>query len=592
MSTESSANEIASSNGQNGNDENLDGFSQLQDLTSKRLLIEPSEIVLNDYINHMKMELYGRGETMIQVGAGSEGEDGDGLSAEDCDKVVASLEKVASKLDCSLTLLRTKEVEDGKETRDFLIRRRLEAEADFCEVRIAVVGNVDAGKSTLLGVLTHNCLDNGRGHARQKLFRHKHEIETGRTSSVGNEILGFDSNGQVVNTPSHGSSLDWTDICNKSSKVLTFVDLAGHEKYLKTTVFGLTGHLPDFCLIVVGSNAGMIGMAKEHLGLALALNLPVMCVVTKIDMTPPNVMKETLSVLGKLLRSSGVRKLPLLVQEHKHAVIAAQNFCSERVAPIFRVSSVTGEGLDNLKTFFNLLQPRIPTGKINDRAEFTVDDVFSVPGVGTVVSGTLVSGKVKAGDTMLMGPDSMGKFEQVHIKSIHRKRLPVQEVVAGQAAAFALKKIKKNQVRKGTAFIGLGGEVPKAVWEFRGEVVILHHPTTIMTNYQAMVHVGAVRQTAQITWMSTEALRTGDKAIVNFKFVKTPEWIQTGRRFVFREGRTKAVGTVVELVYGPPPADVMRNKMKHRKSNQAPKPDSNRSKRKQDIKAKTVQVVS
>ena len=129
-------------------------------------------------------------------------------------------------------------------------------------------------------------------------------------------------------------------------------------------------------------------------------------------------------------------------------MIAAQNFCSERVAPIFRVSSVTGEGLDNLKTFFNLLQPRIPTGKINDRAEFTVDDVFSVPGVGTVVSGTLVSGKVKAGDTMLMGPDSMGKFEQVHIKSIHRKRLPVQEVVAGQAAAFALKKIKKNQVRK------------------------------------------------------------------------------------------------------------------------------------------------
>lgn len=592
MSTESSTNEIASSNGQNGNDENLDGFSQLQDLTSKRLLVDPSEIILNDYINHMKMELYGRGETMIQVGAGSEGEDGDGLSAEDCDKVVVSLEKVASKLDCSLTLLRTKEIENGKETRDFLIRRRLEAEADFCEVRIAVVGNVDAGKSTLLGVLTHNCLDNGRGHARQKLFRHKHEIETGRTSSVGNEILGFDSNGQVVNTPSHGSSLDWTDICNKSSKVLTFVDLAGHEKYLKTTVFGLTGHLPDFCLIVVGSNAGMIGMAKEHLGLALALNLPVMCVVTKIDMTPPNVMKETLSVLGKLLRSSGVRKLPLLVQEHKHAVIAAQNFCSERVAPIFRVSSVTGEGLDNLKTFFNLLQPRIPTGKINDRAEFTVDDVFSVPGVGTVVSGTLLSGKVKAGDTMLMGPDPMGKFEQVHIKSIHRKRLPVQEVVAGQAAAFALKKIKKNQVRKGTAFIGLGGEVPQAVWEFRGEVVILHHPTTIMTNYQAMVHVGAVRQTAQITWMSTEALRTGDKAIVNFKFVKTPEWIQTGRRFVFREGRTKAVGTVVELVYGPPPADVMRNKMKHRKSNQAPKPDSNRSKRKHDFKAKPIQVVS
>lgn len=107
---------------------------------------------------------------------------------------------------------------------------------------------------------------------------------------------------------------------------------------------------------------------------------------------------------------------------------------------------MTGEGLDNLKTFFNLLQPRIPTGKIGDRPEFTVDDVFSVPGVGTVVSGTLMSGKIKAGDTLLMGPDSIGKFEQVQIKSIHRKRLPVTEVIAGQAAAFALKKVKKNQV--------------------------------------------------------------------------------------------------------------------------------------------------
>lgn len=111
---------------------------------------------------------------------------------------------------------------------------------------------MDAGKSTLLGVLTHGELDNGRGFARQKLFRHKHEIESGRTSSVGNDILGFDSEGNVVNKPdSHGGSLEWTKICEKSTKVITFIDLAGHEKYLKTTVFGMTGHLPDFCMLMV-----------------------------------------------------------------------------------------------------------------------------------------------------------------------------------------------------------------------------------------------------------------------------------------------------------------------------------------------------
>lgn len=73
--------------------------------------------------------------------------------------------------------------------------------------RVAVVGNVDAGKSTLLGVLTHGELDNGRGTARQRLFRHKHEMESGRTSSVGNDILGFNQEGRVVNkTDGHGEN--------------------------------------------------------------------------------------------------------------------------------------------------------------------------------------------------------------------------------------------------------------------------------------------------------------------------------------------------------------------------------------------------
>lgn len=70
--------------------------------------------------------------------------------------------------------------------------------------RVAVVGNVDAGKSTLLGVLTHGELDNGRGFARQRLFRHKHELESGRTSSVGNDILGFDGTGRYIEFPNYG----------------------------------------------------------------------------------------------------------------------------------------------------------------------------------------------------------------------------------------------------------------------------------------------------------------------------------------------------------------------------------------------------
>lgn len=161
---------------------------------------------------------------------------------------MATLQSLAATLECSCVKLRERQEASGF-IAQYLIRRLLD-QSDFLEIRVAVVGNVDAGKSTLLGVLTHAELDNGRGHARQKLFRHKHEMESGRTSSVGNDILGFDSEGNVVNQPEHGS-LDWVKICEKSSKVITFIDLAGHERYLKTTVFGMTGHAPDFGMLMV-----------------------------------------------------------------------------------------------------------------------------------------------------------------------------------------------------------------------------------------------------------------------------------------------------------------------------------------------------
>ena len=60
----------------------------------------------------------------------------------------------------------------------------------------------------------------------------------------------FILSGNVVNKPEHGS-LDWVKICERSSKVITFIDLAGHERYLKTTVFGMTGHAPDFGMLMV-----------------------------------------------------------------------------------------------------------------------------------------------------------------------------------------------------------------------------------------------------------------------------------------------------------------------------------------------------
>ena len=72
-------------------------------------------------------------------------------------------------------------------------------------------------------------------------------------------------------------------------------------------------------------------------------------------------------------------------------------------------------------------------------AEFSIDEAFHVPGVGTVVSGTMFAGAARPGDAMMLVPDTFGEFLPVSIKSVHSKRMAVTVVVAGQTAAFALK---------------------------------------------------------------------------------------------------------------------------------------------------------
>uniref|UniRef100_A0A5K3ESD2 Tr-type G domain-containing protein n=1 Tax=Mesocestoides corti TaxID=53468 RepID=A0A5K3ESD2_MESCO len=448
--------------------------------------------------------------------------------------------------------------------KDFLLRQVI-GDRDFIDIRVAVVGNVDAGKSTMLGVLTHGELDNGRGLARQHLFRHKHELESGRTSSVSNNILGFDADGKVVNRAVHGK-LDWAKICQASTKVITFIDLAGHERYLKTTVFGLTGFAPDYAMLMIGANAGIVGMTKEHLGLALALSVPVFVVITKVDMCPTNVLNETVNYLFRLLKSPGCRKMPVLVSTQDGVVCSATNFTSERMCPVFLVSNVTGSNLDLLTSFLNLLStPRSNMDSspypLDKPAEFQIDELFTVPGVGAIVSGTCMSGVISVNDNLQLGPDTSGRFFPVLVKSIHRKRMPVQSVKAGQTASFSLKRPKGCQLRRGMVLLAKGTDAVSCV-NFTATVLVLHHPTTISVGYQAMVHAGPIRQTATILSIGAgqgeERLRTGDKAEVHFAFINHPEFLHKGTRLIFREGKTKAVGTVNHIVpYQPvlaPPA--------------------------------------
>ncbi len=104
---------------------------------------------------------------------------------------------------------------------------------------------VDAGKSSICGVLTSGELDDGRGSARSKIFVHRHEHQNGRTASISQHVYGFTAehepvfNSAPANAPSLVKTRAWTSIVSQSKKILTFVDLCGHESYLHTSITGL-----------------------------------------------------------------------------------------------------------------------------------------------------------------------------------------------------------------------------------------------------------------------------------------------------------------------------------------------------------------
>lgn len=162
--------------------------------------------------------------------------------------------------------------------------------------------------------------------------------------------------------------------------MITFIDLAGHHKYLHTTIFGLTSYCPDCALLLVSANTGIgtrgragrgrrgcppssslgrlrsgsqrnspflpsphshmltrlschvpsfseaAGTTREHLGLALALKVPFFVVVSKVDLCAKTTVERTVRQLERVLKQPGCHKVPMLVTSEDDAVTAAQQF--------------------------------------------------------------------------------------------------------------------------------------------------------------------------------------------------------------------------------------------------------------------------
>merc|ERR1712232_1542081 len=182
-------------------------------------------------------------------------------------------------------------------------------------IRIAVVGNVDAGKSTMIGTLTTSCLDDGRGKSRTSIMKHRHEIESGRTSTATTHLMGFHSTGEPVvgRDKLRAKRKTEDEVARESHRIVTLMDLAGHEKYLKTTIHGVSSGMADYSLILVNSRHPPTHMTQHHLNLCCSYGIPVIVIFTKIDGCPEHAMKTSKQELYRLLRAPDIGKKPFVI---------------------------------------------------------------------------------------------------------------------------------------------------------------------------------------------------------------------------------------------------------------------------------------
>ena len=366
-----------------------------------------------------------------------------------------------------------------------------EIEPQSEQLRLSLTGSTTSGKSSLLGTLLTSTLDNGRGKSRLSLLKHRHEIVSGVTSSLAQELIGYqkaalvnnDTNTKIINYAS-GNVSSWNDIhsASENGRLVFVTDSAGHPRYRRTTVRGLVSWAPHWTLCCVAADDGEdstgrvgataspseilgsagvgVDLSKAHLELCLKLNLPLVIVITKLDIASKFGLRNTLTKILTTLKAAGRKPAILSSSPEQRGEPQLQSIAKDDeddakrtvastppaelhlLVPIVLTSAVTGSGIGRLHAL--LTQLPVNPGAMAEHASVTetdaarseslfhVDEVFTMPAhphsanmkssaQGFVLSGYLHYGTLEVGGTTLIGPCNPGvAAELVDSPDIHR----------------------------------------------------------------------------------------------------------------------------------------------------------------------------
>jgi len=412
-------------------------------------------------------------------------------------------------------------------------------------LNICIMGNVNAGKSTLLGVLISGKLDNGKGGSRSGVFNFKHEASTGRTTSISYRYMIYNDEGEQV----YGDC-----VVNDSHHVVTVFDTCGHEKYFSTTARCIYSSYADYCFVLIEAKAGITEMTKEHIHLVSSSGKRLVIVITQVDGCP----EATLDRTRARIRSAFKRCPVISINSEKDIDMYVENV--NGFIPIIETSSVSGHNIDILRKLIRRLPILRNIGLATDPLSVVVDRVYMVHGIGKVVSGYVKSGSCRVNDNIIIGPNKSGQYLKGSVKSIYYIYHPTDVAKEGQMCTFALSKIGKCSLSRGMLLLSQESN-PSTVRTFSAKIKIVgRHSTAIKIGYEPSLTINNIDQCARIVGIASveravprengdeSHLYEGDSAEVTFYLVYFPIHLVVNDKFFLREGKSRGHGTVLQIM--------------------------------------------
>jgi len=270
---------------------------------------------------------------------------------------------------------------------------------------------------------------------------------------------------------------------------LGVVDVPGHERFVKNMVAGAAGI--DFVMLVIAADEGVMPQTREHLEICSLLGITTGVVaLTKVDMVEPDWL--------------------VMVQEEVAAALQGSFLEGASIVP---VSAHTGAGLDALKAELARLADAFQPHRRSDLFRLPVDRVFTMKGYGTVVTGTLVSGKVKVGDDITVYPGGLSS----KVRTLQSHGAQVEEVAAGSRTAVNLAGLEVEQLSRGDVLARPGSLFPSPFWDV--ELTCLKSsPRSIKHRKEVHFHHGAREVMARVYLLEGEALEPGQTAMCRVRF--------------------------------------------------------------------------